>query len=145
MKQFILVVFLFSIKYADAQTIKGQVRSATNGKPVAGASVYLYTDKKFLITDTLGVFNVRASEKNKMTVTAEGFETFDTLIFCKNQGDIWINIRMKEKEEVLEEVVIVASPRTNSRIEDLPTKVEVLAQKKYMKKMALNPGILPVY
>ena len=44
------------------------------------------------------------------------------------------------KEEKLNDVVIVASSRTNSRIEDLPTKIEVLGAEELHEENQIKPG-----
>ncbi|MGC8020824.1 hypothetical protein ACP3WW_24215, partial [Salmonella enterica] len=51
-----------------------------------------------------------------------------------------ISIIMHEQEEELDEVVIVSSSRTNSRIEDLPTKVEVLGAEEVHEENGIKPG-----
>jgi len=44
------------------------------------------------------------------------------------------------KDEKLEEVTIISSSRTNSRIEDLPTKVEVLGAEELHEENQIKPG-----
>ncbi len=44
------------------------------------------------------------------------------------------------KDEKLEEVTIIASSKTNSRIEDLPTKVEVLGAEELHEENQIKPG-----
>ena len=105
--------------------IAATVRTAT--KPVVGA-----------VTDVAGlarIMNLPAGVTT-LTVSAIGYETekfpitpgADTLVF-----------RLKAAEETIEEVTVSAT-RTNSRIEDLPIKVEVLGLEDMNEESAVVPG-----
>lgn len=54
--------------------------------------------------------------------------------------DTTINVSLEAVAEEAGEVVVVASSRTNSRIEDLPTKVEVLGAEEVNEENQIKPG-----
>ena len=105
--------------------IAATVRTAV--KPVTGA-----------VTDATGIAvmpNLPATV-HTLTVSAVGYETqsfslsaaADTLVF-----------RLHSQDASLDEVTVTAT-RTNSRIEDLPIKVEVLGQEDMDEESAVVPG-----
>ncbi len=55
------------------------------------------------------------------------------------QSDTTINVYLEAQQEQLDEV-IVTSTRTNSRLEDLPTKVEVLGFEEVTEENGIKPG-----
>lgn len=99
----------------------------TTGKPVVGA-----------VTDARGMAVLPNLPANisTLTVSAVGYETqsfslsatADTLVF-----------RLHSQDASLDEVTVTAT-RTNSRIEDLPIKVEVLGQEDMDEESAVVPG-----
>ncbi|SFE60478.1 TonB-dependent receptor [Spirosoma endophyticum] len=99
----------------------------TSIKPIIGA-----------VTDVNGVarLNNLPGDVKSLTVSAVGYETesfpitvtSDTLVF-----------RLKSANEVIDEVTVTAT-RTNSRIDDLPIKVEVLGQEDMDEESAVVPG-----
>ena len=105
--------------------IAATVRTTT--KPVVGA-----------VTDATGIAriaNLPAGVKT-LTVSAVGYETEQ---FPITTGADTLVFRLKAAVEAIDEVT-VTSTRTNSRIEDLPIKVEVLGQEDMDEESAVVPG-----
>lgn len=110
-----------------AAIIGATIRTLPGVKPVSGA-----------VTDVNGVASLPTLPANttRLMVSALGYktETFpinskaDTLVF-----------QLHSEEESLDEVTVTAM-RTNSRIEDLPIKVEVLGQEDMDEESAVVPG-----
>lgn len=63
-----------------------------------------------------------------------------TIAFRLPQGDSIEVIYLQKAEAKTEEEVIISSSRTNSRIEDLPTKVEVLGSEEVDEEAGTIPG-----
>lgn len=96
---------------------------------------------KTTIADNTGkiVFNNLLGGKIEITFSFVGYES-QTMDFQIPQGDTLLIIYLKKAAEKTEEEVIVTSSRTNSRIEDLPTKVEVLGSEEVGEENGIKPG-----
>lgn len=105
MKCFYLLLFCFYCLFTNAQSIKGIVVSAENGKPVEAASVFLDNTTIATETDAKGNFqiNIPANNKNQLVVSAFGYEYF----LVSNPGETAdLKIRLKPEETILDELVI---------------------------------------
>ncbi|MFM6970321.1 MAG: TonB-dependent receptor domain-containing protein [Sediminibacterium sp.] len=139
MKYNILFIFLLFITFSS----KGQYifsGKLTSGKPIMGALVQVKSNNANTLTDSTGYFRLSLLKPAKVIVhiTAAGFEPIDTTIEITK--DTYLAFYMQEKFEALEEVVIVSSSRNNSRIEDLPTKIEVLGAEEMQEENQIKPG-----
>jgi len=103
------------------------------------ATVKLFANKSTK-TNKNGGFNFSDIVKGSYNVTISftGFKTFDTLIILEK--DVTLNVFLEETKADLEDVIIVSSSRTNSRIEDLPTKIEVLGAEELHEENQIKPG-----
>lgn len=128
--------FLFILPLLS-QNIHGTVTGA-DAKPLAGVSVKISPGVKTLVTDSLGAFAWNATGKIRFAFSYTGYQDKDTAIDAN--GTISFTLSLVPTEENLEEVVIVSSSRTNSRIEDLPTKVEVLGAEEVHEENGIKPG-----
>ena len=138
MKFLLLNILFFASIVANAQTIKGTIKDATTGKGIGGASVVNTGTKKGVQADSLGNFIMNGTGKMKLEFSATGYADLDTLIVVN--GNTQFEISLQPGVEDLDEVVIVSSSRTNSRIEDLPTKVEVLGSEEVHEENGIKPG-----
>ena len=141
MKHKIILAFVLSLVIAvnaKAQySISGVVK--TKDSLQNGITVKL-SNKQTTVTDKEGkfIFTNLATKKYTISFSGIGVNTLDTTILLNANTELYIDIKEEKKE--LEEVVIVASSRTNSRIEDLPTKVEVLGQEELHEENQIKPG-----
>jgi outer membrane receptor for ferrienterochelin and colicins len=111
----------------------------SDGGPVAGAEVH--ASNRSWITDAEGVARVTAAVGTaQILVTKEGFlpSTFDVRIEAARETSI--DVKLVEAPEIEEEVVVVATTRTGRRLEDQPTRVEVLGREEIEEKMLMTPG-----
>ncbi len=132
---------IVSASLSHAQ-IKGKIINASTGEPLLGASIHLKNAKKGIASDSAGYFvlNQPIGKSQSITFSSTGFETKDTIINLTNNSPIFLTIYLTEKKEQMEDVVLVSSSRTNSRIEDLPTKVEVLGAEEVHEENQIKPG-----
>lgn len=65
--------------------------------------------------------------------------TAKSLTLVNIQNDTTVTVYLSEQQNQLEEV-FVSSSRTNSRLEDLPTKVEVLGAEEVGEENGIKPG-----
>ncbi|GAB4027765.1 TonB-dependent receptor [Spirosoma gilvum] len=107
--------------------IGATIRTPSPIKPVVGA-----------VTDAKGIATMPAlpASVTALTVSAVGYETAS---FPFTAGSDTLVFQLHSQEESLDEVT-VTSTRTNSRIEDLPIKVEVLGQEDMDEESAVVPG-----
>jgi outer membrane receptor for ferrienterochelin and colicins len=131
-------IFIFTLFVANAQTIKGTIIDTATGKGIGGASIVNVTTKKGVQADSLGKFTMNGSGKLRLVFSAIGYMDLDTTILAFDNSNFQIGLIATPED--LDEVVIVSSSRTNSRIEDLPTKVEVLGSEEVHEENGIKPG-----
>ena len=140
MKKGILIALIFGgIQTAFSQhTISGIIKAKET--VLENATVQLAADKSAK-TNKNGSFSFNDIVKGKyhITVSFTGYQAFDTLITVE-KNNIVLNVLLEEVKEELDDVLIVSSSRTNSRIEDLPTKIEVLGAEELHEENQIKPG-----
>src|SRR6478609_1853305 len=136
----VLLLVLFPSLSLFSQTITGRVKGA-EGKPLQGVTVQIAAIKKTTVTDSTGHFLMSGIATGKSTIVFSytGYADKDTTITFTT-GMVNLDIDLEEAHEDLDEVVIVSSSRTNSRIEDLPTKTEVLGAEEVHEENGIKPG-----
>jgi outer membrane receptor for ferrienterochelin and colicins len=138
MKVFLAIFFTTCFLNLHAQDqLKGKVINV-KGEPIRGASVS-FGNNRGVLTDSLGQFilPLYTDKQIRISITSSGFQQVDTTIEKNNEA---IVIVMKNEATQLEDVIIIASSRTNSTIEDLPTKVEVLGTEEVFEENQIKPG-----
>lgn len=132
-----IVFFAFSL---NAQTtIKGTIKGRS--EQLQGVAVSIPSLKKGTTTDSLGNYILKNVPSGKISLhfSFTGYQTIDTTINI-NSNEIILSFILEEKKGALQDVIIVSSSRTNSRIEDLPTKVEVLGAEEVNEENQIKPG-----
>jgi iron complex outermembrane receptor protein len=74
-----------------------------------------------------------------ISVTKEGFVTVRQAVTIPASG-LEVTIHLVPTPTVEEEVVVIATTRTGRRVEDQPTRVEVLGREEIEEKMLMTPG-----
>jgi outer membrane receptor for ferrienterochelin and colicins len=115
------------------------VKDAANKELLKGVTAKI-AGVKSIASDSEGrvAFKNLAAANIKIIFSFVGYEN-QTQSFQIPQGDT-VAIVYLQKIEKTEEEVIVTSSRTNSRIEDLPTKVEVLGSEEVGEENGIKPG-----
>jgi len=145
LKTTVLLICLGSIQFVFAQvTIKGIVKETKNKSALQSVSVWINHLRKGTLTNNDGIFLFKNITAGKIILQFSyiGYQKKDTLIDVTSTSDIQLNIELNEARKELDEVVIVSSSRTNSRIEDLPTKVEVVGTEEVGEENQIKPGNL---
>lgn len=134
-------VWSFVAMVAFAQDPRGQLRVIvrSEGQPVAGASVV--AGGRLAETGADGVVQLDAPPGSAtLTATKDGFfEGKGEALVLADQVTI-LEIELTAEPEVDEEVVVVASTRTGRRLEDQPTRVEVIGREEIEEKLLMTPG-----
>jgi len=135
----VVLVLLFGNSFAQHH-FSCFVKDADNKQILQGVSAKIETPAKAISSDNNGriLFNDLPAGNIKIIFSFVGYKT-QTLDFQIPGGDT-IQVIYLEKSVTEEAEVIVTSSRTNSRIEDLPTKVEVLGSEEVGEENGIKPG-----
>lgn len=139
---FFLLLFSIALVPAFGQTNRIiRIDDSTTHEPVIGAIIRTLPTVKPVIgavTDVHGIATIPSlpATITELTVSAVGYETQS---FTVQSGTDTLVVHLKAAEESIDEVTVTAT-RTNSRIDDLPIKVEVLGQEDMDEESAVVPG-----
>jgi outer membrane receptor for ferrienterochelin and colicins len=116
------------------------IKDSTSGETISDATAIVLTAGKGATTDINGVITIRNIPDGKFSVqfSSIGYKT-QTLSYIFPLKDSVTAILMEKSTEELEKV-IVSSSRTDSRIENLPTKVEVLGTEEVDEESGVKPS-----
>ena len=114
------------------------VQDAKTKETLIGATLLVVGKTNGAASDENGQAKIcNLSRGQKIAISYIGYKN-DTLQIADNQQDV-INVLLNENEETVEEI-IVTSTRTNSRIEDAATKIEVLGLEEMHEENGIKPG-----
>ena len=136
----LLSVGLVSLVNGQSQTGSIRVEVVTSaGEPVAGAEVIVAG--MIALTDENGSIVVVAPEGDApVTVVRRGFIPMTVPITVVTGQEQSVRVELVEELMVEEEVTVVASTRTERRLEDQAMRVEVLNREELEEKMLMTPG-----
>lgn len=143
MKKKFLIYFLFFYSVCSAQNkLTFIVKDSVNKELLPGVSIILDATTNGTSTDTKGMGSLFQIPDGEHTVHFSfiGYkEIKHTYVFPLKDTAGAVIVFLPEENENLDEV-IVSSTRTNSRIDDLNTKVEVLGQDDMDEESTVVPG-----
>lgn len=142
MKHLLITLALLSMYHSTkAQQIVIVAKDSTTQQLLPGVSVLNSTTGKGGATGTTGTYllNRQSSGTAQLQFSFIGYQPASLRIAFPWNGADTIPVWMLPKGENIDEVVI-SSTRTNSRIEDLPIKVEVLGQEDMKEESGIKPG-----
>lgn len=136
-----VAAFLVSGIAATAQhTLKARIINKETGEPVPGASVSIAALKKNGAADSSGFILMQEIPSGKFTVifTSVGFATRTVVVqFPMEKGEMTIEMETEHEEE---EEIIIQSTRSTRTIQDIPTRVELVAGEELDEKANMKPG-----
>jgi iron complex outermembrane receptor protein len=138
MRSFTFLFLLLSLpSWLPAQeAVRVHVVVRAGDTPAAGATVR--AEAATVRTDAAGAATLRlAPGERTIAVSKLGFAP--QRITLRLRADTTVAVALEEAAEELEEIV-VTSTRTGQRIEDEPTRVEVLTREEVEEKMLMTPG-----
>ncbi len=141
-KNLFCILFIFSGFTGWAQNnFNCIIKDAVSKEPLEGVTAKITGSTKATASasDGSAAFTNLAPGTIKISFSFVGYES-QASIFPVPQGDIVPIIYLQKAVEKTEEEVIIISSRTNSRIEDLPTKVEVLGSEEVDEEAGTIPG-----
>ncbi len=98
----LLLLCMVSIS-AFAQSVKGVVKSNTDGEPLAAVTVQVKGTSTGAITDINGNYTVKAQKGQTLVFSFVGFKTQEV----KYNGQATINVSLVEDAELLNDVVVI--------------------------------------
>jgi outer membrane receptor for ferrienterochelin and colicins len=133
-----LVCCQFSIAaQSQTGTVLVQVRAAQ--KPIEDAEVIVAGASHR--TDASGTTTVVTAAGNvEITVVKPGFVPVTTFVQMAAGAAQEVIVELQQEPTLEESVTVVASTRTDKRLEDQPMRVEVLAREEIEEKMLMTPG-----
>jgi outer membrane receptor for ferrienterochelin and colicin len=135
------LMLLFSMAVSAQKSFNCFVKDADNKEPLAGVTAKITGSNKQAASGNNGsvIFKNIAAGNITIIFSYVGYES-QTVDFTIPPGDTVQVIYLQKGAVEAEEEVIITSSRTNSRIENLPTKVEVIGTEEMDEEAGTMPG-----
>lgn len=134
-----LVVYVLEGRADARQTGTVRVEVSAAGAAAPGATVTVGTASG--VTDAAGIAVViTPAGPSTLVVQLPGFVAATQDLAIAAGGEVRVVVELVPSPDFEEEVVVVASTRTGRRLEDQPTRVEVLGREEIEEKMLMTPG-----
>jgi iron complex outermembrane receptor protein len=135
----VMVCLFGSWAAAQGQLATIRVQVGAEGKPVEKAEIVVAGETRQ--TDVSGAMQVQVPAGDvEVTVVKEGYVTTSVTITVAAGAQQDVTIDLQPAPTLEETVTVVATTRTNRRLEDQPMRVEVLAREEIEEKMLMTPG-----
>jgi iron complex outermembrane receptor protein len=138
------IVLLFLIVFANIlqaqNTFTAIVKDEDSKEPLIGANCVLERTGNGAITDLSGKVILQNIPDGKQTLIFSyvGYKRVEKKIVFPLENTSLVIILLKPDKSL--ETVTVYSTRTNNRIEEIPTRIEVLGNEEVMEETGINPG-----
>ncbi|SVB26461.1 uncharacterized protein METZ01_LOCUS179315, partial [marine metagenome] len=124
---------------AAQELVQVRVEVVASNEAVADAEVVV--NGTMTLTDDDGVVTILVLPgETQVTVVVEGFLPASVSVDVIDGHERVLRIDLVEQPSLEEEVTVVASTRTDRRIEDQPLRVEVLNREEIEEKILMTPG-----
>jgi iron complex outermembrane receptor protein len=135
----VLACFQAATVIGQSQPGTIQVRVLAHDMPVEHAEV-LVAGARYQ-TDASGTARVRVTAGDvELTVSKAGYLKATVKIAASSTEQQDVTVDLQPEPTVEETVTVVATTRTNKRLEDQPMRVEVLSREEIEEKMLMTPG-----
>ena len=132
-----LLIAVMVVLQVPAALVRVEVRAA--GAPVAGAVVTSGAARG--VTDATGDASLALpAGRAELTVTREGFVPATVTADLTGAAGQTVRVTLTPQPSIEEEVTVIASTRTGRRLDDQPTRVEVLGRDEIEEKLLMTPG-----
>jgi iron complex outermembrane receptor protein len=141
MRKILLLVMLISVNISQAQNIfTVVVKDKETNEPLFGANCILKGTDKGSSANMDGKITLQNINNGKQTFlfTYIGYQTVEKEFNFPLQGKLPITIYLEQNQTL--KTITIYSTRTNNRIEEIPTKIEVLGKEEVKEETAINPG-----
>ncbi|MDP2336019.1 MAG: TonB-dependent receptor plug domain-containing protein, partial [Bacteroidota bacterium] len=140
-KKLITIIFLLPLLVNAQNTFKATIKDSLTNELLIGSTAVLKGSSKGSSADLNGKIEIKNIPNGKQTIVFSyiGYKNKDlTFIFPLADSLQEQTIYLKSKRENLDEV-IVTSTRTNSRIETIPIRVEVIGKEEVDEEVNIKP------
>jgi outer membrane receptor for ferrienterochelin and colicins len=136
------IFLLLSVNVFSQNNFGCTLKDVTTKEALQGVTASVNGTKITIVSDSNGRVFIRNVEVGviKISFSYVGYETLTMSFTIPQQNNASPEIYLQRAADKTEEEVIVTSSRTNSRIEDLPTKVEVLGSEEVGEENGIKPG-----
>jgi iron complex outermembrane receptor protein len=135
---FFLLLGASTLAFCQAPTATVRVEVRAGSVPVSGAKVTL--SGKTQATDINGIALIPAPLGTvEIAVAKEGFLPGNTSLTITEVREWQLSLELQPQPSVKEEITVHAT-RTDTRLEDSPTRVEILEREEIEEKMLMTPG-----
>ena len=135
----LILINAFGVIHAQ-NTFRAFLKDEKTKEPLMFANVVVEDTENGIATDTTGFAELKDISDGKQTLVFSyvGYRTREkSFVFPLEQKDTIIIYL--EKSVDLDEVVVY-STRTNNRIKEIPTRIEVLGNEEVVEETGINPG-----
>lgn len=135
------ILLLLSVAVSGQYHVTLRITGEESHQPIAGVSVMIKGLNKGGISDSSGFVHVSGLDRGnyELQVTCAGYIGREVTLVLPLKGKDTLSVTLEKDMEVLGDV-IVSSSRTNGRIKDLPTRVEVLGTEDMEEETSMHPG-----
>ena len=107
-----LLMIASASAFAQSVTVKGVVKDASNGEPLAGAAVVLKGNPtSYALTATDGAYTLVADRQGVLVISDMGYKTQEVAV----NGRVAIDVALEPDAEFLDEVVVTAQGLTRKQ------------------------------
>lgn len=141
MKLCLMIVALLAPTALPAQTAHGTVtvRVTSEGAPVVDATVRAGSLTRITNRQGEAVLTLTAGE-HRLRVERLGLRPATVAVTVEAGAAVTVAVELEPEALHMEEEIIVASTRTDRRIEDEPIRVEVVGREEVEEKLLMTPG-----
>jgi iron complex outermembrane receptor protein len=137
----IAILFLNVFGTIQAQNIfKAILKDENTKETLVYANVVLEDTENGAVSDTTGLVELKNIPNGKQTIIFSyvGYRTKEKSFRFPLQEKMPITIYLEKAVDL--DAVVVYSTRTNNRIKEIPTRIEVLGNEEVVEETAINPG-----
>ncbi|GAB3994477.1 TonB-dependent receptor [Spirosoma daeguense] len=132
-----LSVFSFSANAQQSTRVTGRVVRATNGEPLAGASVFIKGSTRGTITDQQGRYQLTISRSVELVGRFIGFQDVTQVAIPGENRQITINFRLTSNDMQLRDAVVSAN-RIDEYLQKVPVAASVIANRDLEQRSVYN-------
>lgn len=140
MKKLIFPVFLFPIFVNAQNSLKAVIKDNTTKENLASVTAYIHKLKLGASSDTTGILTIYNIPNGtyEIVFSSIGYEEKEMEFSFPLSQKQPVEILLKKESSELANVVVTTT-RTNSRIEDLPIRVEVIGKDEVSEETNIKP------
>ena len=135
---FLITCLLFSVAGYAQRSIQIIVIDSTDHQSVFGANIKIDNSTKGVVSNIDGVGNISIDDRTDSAFTVEAMQYVIRRVFISKNKDIY-RVELVSVSKELHEVE-VTSTRSNSRIDDIPTRIELIGADDMEEENGIKPG-----